>query len=206
MIVTIDRSGMDLFVGEKSHVQLLSPPSKDKSKTVMDKGDIALAGKGVNRWCQLSAAQKRTFITLRALAASPLMMGGDLPSLDDDSLALLTNDQMLACNQNGVMGECLFERDGVEVWRVLRKWQTDAGWVGIFNRTEEVQHPTVALKMLGLDAGARMRVQDVWNERTFTLIEGQSQQCEIELHDVLFLAFKPRRSASPKEFLKSSGS
>lgn len=168
-------------------LQLMSPRSDNQDP--MSKGEIALAGKGVNRWCQLSDAQKRTFITLRALAASPLMMGGDLPSLDDDSLALITNDQMLACNQNGVMGKLLFERDGVEVWQVLKKAQTDTGWVGVFNRSEEVQELAITPEMLGIDRGAGMQVQDVWNDRTFLLSRAQSRLVKIEPHDVLFLAF-----------------
>jgi alpha-galactosidase len=50
------------------------------------------------RWFQLNPDQMRTFITMRALSALPLMMGGDLPSLDAFSLQLITNDDMLACN------------------------------------------------------------------------------------------------------------
>jgi len=170
-------------------LQLMSPRNGDEDP--MSNGDIALAGKGVNRWCQLSDAQKRTFITLRALAASPLMMGADLPSLDAYSLALITNHQMLACNQNGVMGELLYERDGVEVWRALKKGQTDTGWVGVFNRSEKVQGLTVTPEMLGLNPGPSVEVQDVWNDRSFLLSEAQSQLVNLGAHDVLFLSFQP---------------
>lgn len=173
-------------------LQLMSP--RGGNQDPMRKGDIALAGKGVNRWCQLSDAQKRTFITLRALAASPLMMGGDLPSLDDNSLALITNDQMLACNQNGVMGKCLFERDGMEVWQVLKKGQPDTGWVGLFNRSEETHELTVTPEMLGIDVNAAVQVQDVWDERTFTVSRAKNQRYRIGPHDVVFLAFKPHRN------------
>lgn len=93
-------------------LQLMSPPSADVSKTVFDKGDIALAGKGVHRVCQLTKPQMETFITMRALAASPLMMGGDLPSLDDFALKLITDREMLACNQNGVMGSLVVDEGG----------------------------------------------------------------------------------------------
>ena len=93
-------------------LQLMSPPSADASKTVLDKGDIALAGKGVHRVCQLTKPQMETFITMRALAASPLMMGGDLPSLDDFALKLITDREMLACNQNGVMGSLVVDEGG----------------------------------------------------------------------------------------------
>jgi hypothetical protein len=170
-------------------LQLMSP--NNGVEDPMSKGDIALAGKGVNRWCQLSDAQKRTFITLRALAASPLMMGGDLPSLDAYSLALITNGQMLACNQNGVMGELLYERGGVEVWRALKKGQTNTGWVGVFNRSEKIQGLTVTLEMLGLNSGPSVQARDVWNERSFLLSEAQSQLIQLEAHDVLFLSFHP---------------
>jgi hypothetical protein len=162
----------------------------------MDKGDIALAGKGVHRWCQLTQGQKQTFITLRALAASPLMVGGDLPTMDEHSLSLLTNPEMLACNQNGVMGKCLLERGDVEIWQVLKRGQADTGWVGIFNRGEEVQRLTITTQVLGIDLDPALQVQDVWNERTFTLSRAQNREYEIEPHGVVFLAFKPRRIAS----------
>lgn len=186
-------------------LQLMSPPSKDQSKTLMDKGDIALAGKGVHRWCQLTQAQKQTFIALRALAASPLMVGGDLATIDEHSLSLVTNSQMLACNQNGVMGKCLFQRDGVEVWQALKKGQSDTGWVGIFNRSDKVQGLTITPEMLGIDLDLTLQVQDVWNDRTFLLSRAQSHLCEIEPHDVVFLAFKPRRIASQEEYLPTTG-
>ena len=50
-----------------------------------------------------------TFITLRALSASPLMVGGDLPTMDEFSLRLITNAEMIACNQNGVMGRLVYD-------------------------------------------------------------------------------------------------
>jgi hypothetical protein len=78
-----------------------------------------------------------TFITMRALAASPLMMGGDLPSLDDFALKLITDREMLACNQNGVMGSLVVDEGGVETWRVFEKGFLDRGWIGVFNRLDE---------------------------------------------------------------------
>ena len=43
-------------------LQLMSPPSVDGAKTVMDKGDVALAGKGVHRQCQLTKPQMLSLI------------------------------------------------------------------------------------------------------------------------------------------------
>jgi hypothetical protein len=116
--------------------------------------------------------------------------------MDEHSLSLVTSPEMLACNQNGVMGKCLFERDGVEIWPVLKEGQADTGWAGIFNRSDKVQTLTITPKTLGIDLDLTLQVQDVWNDRSFALSRAQNRKYEIEPHDVLFLAFKPRHIVS----------
>jgi hypothetical protein len=165
-------------------LQLMSPPSSDGAKTAMDKGDIALAGKGVNRWSQLSKPQMETFITMRALAASPLMMGGDLPTLDEFSLKLITDPDMLACNQNGVMGSLVDERDGVEIWRSKKRGFASAGWVGVFNRSIRVKTVELSAGRLGFKAEESIRLRDVWKARQLKL----GESVEIPANGVIFVA------------------
>ena len=165
-------------------LQLMSPPSSDGAKTAMDKGDIALAGKGVNRWSQLSKPQMETFITMRALAASPLMMGGDLPTLDEFSLKLITDPDMLACNQNGVMGSLVDEQDGVEIWRSKKRGFPSAGWVGVFNRSIRVKTVELSAGRLGFEAEESIRLRDVWKARQLKL----GESVEIPANGVIFVA------------------
>jgi hypothetical protein len=165
-------------------LQLMSPPSSDGAKTAMDKGDIALAGKGVNRWSQLSKPQMETFITMRALAASPLMMGGDLPTLDEFSLKLITDPDMLACNQNGAMGSLVDEHDGVEIWRSKKRGFASAGWVGVFNRSIRVKTVELSAGRLGFKAEESIRLRDVWKARQLKL----GESVEIPANGVIFVA------------------
>ena len=165
-------------------LQLMSPPSSDGAKTVMDKGDIALAGKGVHRRCQLNSDQMETFITMRALAASPLMMGGDLPTLDEFSLKLITDPDMLACNQNGVMGSLVDEQDGVEIWRSKKRGFASAGWVGVFNRSIRVKTVELSARRLGFKAEESIRLRDVWKVRQLKL----GESVEIPANGVIFVA------------------
>ena len=166
-------------------LQLMSPPGKDTSRSVFAKGDIALAGKGVRRWSQLSDSQMRTFISMRALAASPLMMGGDLPSLDDFSLALITDPDMLACNQNGVMGFLVYENGGIETWKSLEKGQICSGWIGVFNRTEKLISVTVNSALLGLELHTNYTLLDIWEDRLLNA----GSRVQIEPNGVLFIKF-----------------
>jgi alpha-galactosidase len=121
-----------------------------------------LAGKGFNRLSEFSKDQMYTFITLRALSASPLMMGGDLPTLDDFSLKLITDKDALECNQNGVMGSLVYEANGIEIWKTPKKNSKD-GWIGIFNRTDMNQSISLKHENLGLDATASLKLKDIWN-------------------------------------------
>jgi hypothetical protein len=55
--------------------------------------------------------EQKTLMTLWCIARSPLMLGADLTKLDTPTLALLTNDEVLAVNQKSANNRQLF-RDG----------------------------------------------------------------------------------------------
>lgn len=166
-------------------LQLMSPPSKNNEKSVLDKGDIALSGKGVHRNCQLTKPQMETFISMRALAASPLMMGGDLPTLDDFSLNLITDPDMLACNQNGIMGSLIVDEMGLETWRVNRRGTNKEGWIGLFNRLNESVSVELQPARLGLE-DASYKIKDIWKnvDRFF------GSTVVLEPNGVLFVKFE----------------
>lgn len=165
-------------------LQLMSPPSKNSKKDVMSKGDVALAGKGVHRQCQLTKPQMETFITMRALAASPLMMGGDLPTLDDFSLMLITDPEMLACNQNGVMGSLMLEKDGLETWKTNKRGADDEGWLGVFNRLDGKTEFVLTPERLGLES-TEYSLYDVWRDDKKSF----GQTIQLNPNGVLFIKF-----------------
>ena len=143
-----------------------------------------LAGKGWQRQSQFTTDQMYTFITMRALAASPLMVGGDLPTMDDFSLSLLTNPEMLACNQNGIMGKLIFEKDKVEIWKTFQK-NTKNGWIGIFNRSETEKSLQLTSEILEIQNGNSYLVKNIWENK---IIE-QNTELDIAPNGVAFIRF-----------------
>ncbi|WP_439130880.1 glycoside hydrolase family 27 protein [Polaribacter sp.] len=174
-------------------LQLMSPKPEgvkgdESKKEILDKiqsGELSnvelLAGKGWTRQSDLTKDQMYTFITMRALAASPLMMGGDLPTLEDFSLELITNPEVIACNQNGVMGSLIMEKDGIEIWKTPKKG-TSEGWIGIFNRSEKPQF--VSLQMKDLAFQDSRKLYDIWAEK-----ELKNLDVKINGNGVTFLKF-----------------
>jgi hypothetical protein len=63
-----------------------------------------------------SRDEQFTLMSLWSIARSPLMIGADLTKLDDFTLSLLTNDEVITVNQNSSNNRELFHRDGFYGW------------------------------------------------------------------------------------------
>jgi alpha-galactosidase len=57
-----------------------------------------------------------TLLTLWSIARSPLVLGADLTKLDETTLALITNDEVISVNQDSINNRQLFHRDGFYGW------------------------------------------------------------------------------------------
>lgn len=123
--------------------------------------------------------QMKTFITQRAMAASPLIIGGDLLTMDDFSKSLLTNREMLACNQNGLMGVNVYRAGNVDVWLTPHQNDPKMGWIGVFNRTTSDRKVTLTKQDLGFvafeesynltAAGQDYQLKDIWSGETIII-------------------------------------
>ena len=153
------------------------------------------------RQSRFSQGQMKTFIAQRALAASPLIIGGDLLTMDDFSYSLLTNREMLTCNQNGVMGVNVYRAGNVDVWLTPHKTDPERGWVGIFNRSKTDRKVTLNKQDLGFIAfeasynltAVKQSVlcTDVWSGESFTIDEKYTFTLPAE--DVVFLKFNLKK-------------
>ena len=63
-----------------------------------------------------SRDEEFTLMSLWSIARSPLMIGADLTKLDPFTLSLLTNDEVIAVNQDSANNHELFHRDGFYGW------------------------------------------------------------------------------------------
>ena len=150
-----------------------------------DTPDDQAGHEGKHRHDQFTVPQKKTFITMRAMSASPLFMGGVLPTLDKESLRLLTNKEMIACNQNGKMGHLVENRDYVQGWLTGQQGaEGKSGWTAVFNRSGVKKSVHVSLKSLGLDPNNSYELYDVWDDKPF-----KPGKVELEPNDCVFFRY-----------------
>ena len=99
-------------------------------------------------------------ITAWSLLAAPLLIGCDMTQLDDFTLSLLTNDEVLAVNQDrlGEAARRISARDDTEVW--ARRLSDGRLAVGLFNRGYD--RAEVAVSWANLKIAGRQPVRDLW--------------------------------------------
>lgn len=124
-----------------------------------------------DRMTRLTRDEQRTVMTLWCVAQSPLMFGGDLPSNDEWTLSLLTNDEVLAVNQQGRRAREL-SRDCAERGVVWTADMPDPGVkaVGVFNFDGASGH-TVTIPLAEAGYHSAVRVRDLWAHQDLGPVE-----------------------------------
>lgn len=112
---------------------------------------------------RLTHAEQVTHITLWSMLASPLLIGCDLTKIDDFTLALLTNPEVLSVNQDplGHQASRVRAQGRVEVWTKDLVDGTTA--VALFNRSRAPQKVTVTLEEIG--RSGTQPVRNLWQRR-----------------------------------------
>ena len=111
---------------------------------------------------RLSKDEQRTHISLWCILAAPLLLGCDLTHLDEWTLSLITNPEVLTVNQDeaGIQGHCVRRANGLEVW--VKELSGGSADVGLFNRNDK----TAALKLCWEDIcpGGDYVIRDLWKQ------------------------------------------
>jgi hypothetical protein len=131
--------------------------------------------------------QRYTYITQRALAASPLFMGGELTTTSGEIFDIITDKEMLRCNQNGLTGKIIARGDNIDIWKTEHNKRKNQGWIGIFNRNQSSVNFSVTKEQLKLDPKRRYSLYDIWNKKRIK--NADTYQFDIAADGVVFLKY-----------------
>jgi hypothetical protein len=137
---------------------------------------------------RLTASEQYTHISLWALLSSPLLIGCDLTKLDDFTLNLLTNDEVIAINQDplGKQASLVKSEKSIQLW--VKELEDGSRAVGIFNLSEEDQK--TSLLFSDLNVSGKLKLHDAWRQKDLGEFEGQ-YPCTIPAHGVVLLRILP---------------
>jgi alpha-galactosidase len=117
-------------------------------------------GAGEPRNTRLTPDEQRTVMTLWSIFRSPLIMGGNLTRLDDFTVSLLTNSDVLHAHQHSKNTRVVINAPDRAVWTA--EFEGGRGYyVALFNLSDHPQTLHYSWGDLGLPSGAHF-VSDEW--------------------------------------------
>jgi len=137
----------------------------------------------------LTPNEQYTHVSLWCLVAAPLIFSGDITRLDDFTLSLLTNDEVIDVDQDplGKPGRRVAIDDTLEVW--ARDMEDGSKAVGLFNRGEDTVTVTAKWSDLGLQ-GKRV-VRDLWRQQDLGKYEGEFK-ASVPRHGVVLVRLRTK--------------
>ena len=153
---------------------------------------VGLVGWGPNlRPSRLTPDEQYTHISLWCLLNSPLLIGCDLTQLDDFTLNLLKNNEVIAVNQDslGVQASRITLTDDVQIF--AKPLEDGSVAVGLFNTSLKPQEIAVAWSDLGLSG--KCKVRDLWRQQDLCE-EITSYSTEVFPHGVCLIRVTPLES------------
>jgi alpha-galactosidase len=132
----------------------------------------------------MSGTEYRTHMSLWALLAAPLLAGNDLRSMSPETVAILTNREVIAVDQDalGRQGQRVRADGAVEIWD---KPLADGGHaVGLFNRG--AMRTRIAVRWSELRLHGAHTVRDLWAGRDLGRLDAEFAT-DVDAHGVALI-------------------
>jgi alpha-galactosidase len=135
----------------------------------------------------MSAEEYQTHMSLWCLLAAPLIAGNDLAQMSPETLAILTNPEVIAIDQDpaGIQGHRVSQEGPLEVW--VKPLADGSKAAGLFNRGESTMPVTVRFKEIG--AGSSVSIRDLWERKDLGTFK-VSYSAQVPRHGVVLLKIR----------------
>jgi alpha-galactosidase len=132
----------------------------------------------------LTPNEQYTQVSLWSIVAAPLIFSGDIARMDDFTVSLLTNDEIIEVDQDplGKPGWRVSRSGGLEVWK--RPLEDGSIAVGLFNRGDQTATVTAEWSDLGIQGNQKVR--DLWRQQDLGSFNGKFSS-EVGRHGVVMV-------------------
>jgi alpha-galactosidase len=131
---------------------------------ILPLGKLRITDKnGAPQQTRFTPDEQQTVMTLWSMFRSPLIFGGDLPSADPATLALLTNREVLEIDQNSSGNRQVLERGNIRVWSADAPGGKDK-YAAAFNLGDVAETFHLSWTDVGIQI-ADPAVRDLWQHK-----------------------------------------
>jgi alpha-galactosidase len=153
---------------------------------------VGTVGWGNPHRSKLKPDEQYLHISLWSLFSAPLLIGCDMEKLDDFTLNLLTNDEVIDINQDplGKQATCVQTIGGLRIY--MKELEDGSRAVGFCNFGLDIVDLSYKdFNKLGIEG--QFKVRDLWRQKDIANIETRTGQLVIRVpvHGVLLYKFNP---------------
>jgi alpha-galactosidase len=124
---------------------------------------------------KFTADEQQTMMTLWCIFRSALIFGGDLPTNDAATTALITNDEVLAVDRRSIHNHQSLEDGNIRAW-VADVPDSADHYVAVFNLGDKSEYLNLPWNKLGVNASSD-EVRDLWMKSSL----GKKNGVQVEL-------------------------
>ena len=117
------------------------------------------------------------------MLGAPLILGSDLTKLDAFTLTLLSNDEVIAVNQDALGKQAipLVRKDGIEIWE--KDMEDGSKAIALFNRGSSSAPARLERSVLG---PGTWQIRDLWSHKNLGELQ-PTFQSRVPTHGVILL-------------------
>lgn len=130
---------------------------------------LGMIGKGFGdeRTTLLTKDEQRTLMSLWCIFGSPLMLGAEMTKMDDWTLSLLTNQEVLKLLDPACQSRQICRDETKAIW-YARNRQKDTQYTALFNLSDEPQEVAVSLDEFDLNT-EELSLRELWTGESSSL-------------------------------------
>lgn len=132
----------------------------------------------------LTFEEQKTVMSMWCMLSAPLLIGADMEQLDEATLALLTNEEIIGVNQDalGKAASLITTLDTIEVWKKeLEDGSFAFGFLNLSNESTTAKIPFSALQLQG-----RYKIRNLWEKEDWGILENEFE-ITIPAHGIVML-------------------
>jgi len=175
------RDGFDLYAKYELHKYAKPGNWNDPDYLLLG---IINNWKGDPIFTPLTPDEQYSYFSFWVLINAPLIISSDITRLDEFTLRLLTNDEVIEVNQDelGKAARRLSYIDGIDIW--YKELYDGSLAVGLFNRCENEKEATLSFSELG--SNKKYKIRDLWRQKDLGIFKN-SFTTKINPHGVVLI-------------------
>ncbi|MCM4166541.1 Alpha-galactosidase A [Arenibacter antarcticus] len=149
--------------------------------------DMLQVGRG------MTYEEDKAHFSMWSMMHSPLLLGNDLTAMSNETIAIITNEEIIAVNQSPFVYQArrLVDDGDLEVWaKPMISTMSGEIIVGLLNRSKEVATMTVNLETIGIDDSVGYHMRDLWGKEDFASSTEPNRSFTVPSHGIVVLKVK----------------